>query len=217
MLSISKANHHLALDRARLQKAMEHAQKYMELSNATRQQCSEKVTLEFRRVAAPVRTSTKGFATKDPQLALNALSVIDVESDTLKVELAELGLIATKYCVRMASAKLCESRDGQAALYPSPKAAAMMAAQTVRYIFDVACELATSDPERFSLVGLEWHTPQSVLKGRESRGAGIVAYSDDARALVATALALAKDRVLARVEAARRYEAEMAATASAGE
>ena len=216
-MSISKANHQLALDKARFERAMAHAHERMELANAKRKQCSEKISLEFRRVPAPARTSTKGFAAKDPKLALNALSSIDVESDALKVELAELDLIATKYCVRTASNKLCESRDGRVALYSSPKAAAMMAAQTVRYIYDVACELVCSNPEQFSLDGLEWHTPQSVLKGRESRGAGIVAYTDGARALVAAASALAKERVVARVDAARKYDAEMAATASAAE
>ena len=54
-----------------------------------------------------------------------------------------------------------------------------------------------------------------MLKGRETRGAGIVMYSEATRELVKTALATAKERVGKRVEAATQYQSEMEATAAA--
>lgn len=94
--------------------------------------------------------------------------------------------------------------EAGAALYPSMRASAMMAATTVRYIFDLAVELATAHPEQYAEArrSLEWQTPQQMLKGRETRGAGIVMYSEATRELVKTALATAKERVGKRVEAA---------------
>ena len=90
----------------------------------------------------------------------------------------------------------------------------MMAAKTVRYIYEVALELAVADPERYNGARrvIEWHTPQQILKGRDSRGAGIVMFSNEAFELVKTALATATERVAKRVDASTTYKSEMEAT-----
>ena len=98
--------------------------------------------------AAPVRTSGKNFGAKDPQLALIALGCIELESDAVRLELTNVGLVVRKYCVRSLAERLARaSEPGAAPPFVSIKAANMFAATAVRFLYDVACEMAEADPE----------------------------------------------------------------------
>jgi len=130
-----------------------------------------------KHVPAPDRTSTKGFAAKDPWLALAALECVDIEIEATTHTFEELGVAVFKYSVRTLSARLTQPlSDTQASLFLSMRSSALMAAKTVRHVYEVALELATIDPEQYleASQSLEWHGPQSMLKGRETRGAGVV-------------------------------------------
>ena len=93
----------------------------------------------------------------------------------------------------------------------------MMATKTVRFVFDVACELATNSPQDHAdaYKALVWASPQSIIKGRETRGAGILTYSDAAFELLKVALTTAKARVQERVNAEDKYACAMDATIAA--
>ena len=220
--TLCKSNWTMAIAKQKVLKAQERADKAAEVAAAARKRAyDEMMSTGFaKQAAAPTRTSTKSFAAGDPAHALAALECVDLIGDTTTHDFNELGVVACKYSVRAASLRMTHpATDAQAPLYPSMRASAMMAAKTVRYIYDVALELATTQPERFAEAqrALEWHSPQQVLKGRETRGAGIVMYSDATRELVETALATAKDRVGKRVAAAALYKSEMEVTVAAAE
>ena len=162
--------------------------------------------------AAPSRTSTKAFAAKSPRHGLAVLQCIDLTAIT-KQEYAQLDMVAYKYNVHTLSEVLA---TGEGALYKSARAASMMAATATRYVFEVACELAAgSEEDAGGQRALVWHTPQSMLKRRETRGAGVVTNSDAAMALLKKALVVATERVKERVDAADKYEQAMSATAAA--
>ena len=157
------------------------------------------------------RTSTLAFAHKDPTAALAALECVDM-ADATPHEFTDLGVCVYKYNVRSTSEKLVAK-----SIYPSTKASAMIAAKATRCVFEMAIEMANELVETNSKVRNEisWHTPQQMVKGRETRGCGIVMYSDDALALVKQALEAAKERVSRCVDAANVYTREMTATAAA--
>lgn len=168
--------------------------------------------------AAPKRTSAKNFGAKDPSLALAALGCIDLESDTLRFELRNIDHVLHKYCVRSLSEKLTRADElGSTPAFVSVKAASMMAATTVRFLFDVACELREAQPERHAEAKLQWHDCQKMLKNdRSTRGVGIVAYTEAAMALLKDAQTAARAKVQAKVDAKQAYEAAMRAAGDAG-
>jgi hypothetical protein len=218
--TLCKANFTMQLASKKALKAQARAVLATEAANVARKRAREEMmsTGVAKHVAAAARTSTKGFATTDPAHALGSLACIDLDGDVAKYDFSELGVTAYKYSVRAASEKMTQTAMGRhVALYPSMRASSMMAAKTVRYIYDLALEIATSEPDQYAEArrGLEWHTPQQMLKGRETRGAGIVLYSAATLELVKTALTTAKKRVGRRVEAADKYESEMEATVAA--
>ena len=151
------------------------------------------------------RMSSKGFATKDPRLALNILQRMHVDA-MQSYTFDMLGITSHKYHVSSLGQKLVD-----ASMYPTLRAAAMPAKQAIRSLYEVAME--TGDETTRKL--LCWHTAQQLLQGRASRGAGIVAANEDAKALLATALATCVERVEKRVEAAEQYMRVMSATADA--
>jgi hypothetical protein len=156
----------------------------------------EMSTSVYPKVAAPKRTSTEAFATEDPKHALTVLDCIDV-NDASKQEFSELEVTTYKYYVRTLSEKLVA-----AALYKSVKCSAMMAAKAVRFVFDVACEISDDDETH----SLQWHSAQSMLKGRQTRGAGIVVQ---ARKLLNDAIQNAKLRLKNRIQASDEYRRVM--------
>ena len=83
--------------------------------------------------------------------------------------------------------------------------AAMPAAQAVRYLYEVAMEVGDASTREL----LCWNTAQQMLQGRASRGAGIVAANEDAKALLVRALAACVRRIEKRVESAEQYERDM--------
>ena len=218
--TLCKSNWTMAIAKQKVLKAQERADKAAEVAAAARKRAyDEMMSTGFtKQVAAPTRTSTKSFAAGDPAHALAALECVDLIRDATTHDFDELGVVAHKYSVRAASLRMTQpAMDVQAPLYPSMRASAMMAAKTVRYIYDVALELAATQPERFAEAqrALGWHSPQQMLKGRQTRGAGIVMCSDATRELVKMALVTAKDRVGKRVAAAAQYKSEMEATVAA--
>ena len=162
--------------------------------------------------AAPERTSGKHFGAKDPLLALTGLACIELESEAVRLELTNVDLVVRKYCVRSLAERLTQPPEpGAAPPFISVKAANMMAATTVRFLFDVACEMAEADPTRHEAKAqLQWHDCQKMLKNDKStRGVGIVAYTDAAMALLKDAQAAARDKIQVKIDAKRDYEAKM--------
>lgn len=211
-LAIGKANKAMILAKQKAARALKKAEIASVAAKMAQQRVLEEIEARApQRVAAPARTSTKAFAAKDPHQALAALECVDLNSTT-KHEFSQLQIVASKYAVRTLSEELAKTT------YGSTRASAMMATRTVRFVFDIACELAAEDPERNAVLNaLVWQSPQAVLKGRETRGAGIVAYSESALELLNTALAAAKARVKERVAAADKYASAMQATVAASE
>ena len=162
--------------------------------------------------AAPVRTSGKNFGAKDPQLALTALGCIELESDAVCLELTNVDLVVRKYCVRSLAERLTRaSEPGAAPPFVSIKAANMFAATAVRFVYDVACEMVVADPDGSDAKAHpQWHDCQKMLKNDKStRGVGIVMYTDAAMVLLKDALAVAREKVQAKIDAKATYEAAM--------
>lgn len=158
-----------------------------------------------RSTIVSARMSSKGFATKDPRLALKILRCMHV--DAMKQYTFDmLGITSHKYHVSSLCEKLVDS-----SMYPTIRSAAMPATQALRYLYEVAME--SGDETTRNL--LCWHTAQQLLQGRASRGTGVVAANDDAKALLATALAACVKRVEKRVETDEQYVRAMSATADA--
>lgn len=158
------------------------------------------------------RTSTRSFSAEPPKRALAALRCIDLERGPVTYEFAELGITAYKFSVRFVSEKMATFGADSAALsYPSVRAASLMAAKATRYVFDVALEIADSNTEQYidARKALAWHTPQMMIKGRETRGAGIAMYSVGALELLRAALQIALERVQARVDMEERHRQEV--------
>ena len=103
------------------------------------------------------------------------------------------------------------TEPGASPPFVSIKAANMFAATAVRFLYDVACEMAAADPERYEANALpQWHDCQKMLKNdKTTRGVGIVAYTDAAMALLKDALAVAREKVQAKIDAKATYEAAM--------
>lgn len=78
----------------------------------------------------------------------------------------------------------------------------MPAAQAVRYPCEVAMEVLDASTREL----LCWNTVQQMLQGRASRGAGIVAANEDAKALLVRALDGCVQRLVKHVESAEQYE-----------
>ena len=209
-LAIGKANKAMILAKQKAARALKKAEAASVAAKMAQQRVLEEIEARApQRVAAPARTSTKAFAAKDPHQALAALECVDLNSTT-KHEFSQLQIVASKYAVRTLSEALATT------MYGSVRASAMMATRTVRFVFDIACELAAEDPERNAVLNsLVWQSPQAVLKGRETRGAGVVAYSESALELLNAALTAAKVRVKERVAAADKYASAMEATVAA--
>ena len=218
--TLGKANWTMMVASQKAVKAQQRADKAAEAADASRKRAYDKMINvgSTKQLAASTRTSTKSFAAKDPAHALAALGCVDLDGELTVHDFSELGIIAYKYSVRTASKRMSRPpMDDQVALYPSARSSAMMAAKTVRYVYDLALQLATTQPEQYAEARrtLEWHSAQQVLNGRETRGAGIVMYSEKSLELVKVALAKAKERVGKRVEAGAQYETEMVATSDA--
>jgi len=162
--------------------------------------------------AAPERTSGRNFGAKDPHVALTALGCFELESDAVCLELTNVGVVVRKYCVRSLAERLTRATEpGASPPFVSIKAANMFAATAVRFLYDVACEMAAADPERYEANALpQWHDCQKMLKNdKTTRGVGIVAYTDAAMALLKDALAVAREKVQAKIDAKATYEAAM--------
>lgn len=211
-MAISKVNKAMILAKQKADRALKKAEAASAAAELAQKRVLEEIVVsDPLRVAAPARTSTKALAAKDPREALAALECVDLNAMT-KHEFSQLQIIASKYAVRTLSEALATTTHG------SVRASAMMATRTVRFVFDIACELAAEDPERSAVLSsLVWQSPQAVLKGRETRGAGIVAYTESAFDLLKTALTAAKARVKERVAAADKYASAMEATVAASE
>lgn len=161
---------------------------------------------------APERTSGKHFGAKDPLLALVALGCIELESDALRLELTNVDLVVSKYCVRSLATRLTqEPEPGAVPPFVSVKAANMMAATAVRFLFDVAGELVEADAKLHEAKArLQWHDCQKMLKNDKStRGVGIVAYTEATMALLKEALIVARERIQVKIDAKVAYEAAM--------
>ena len=86
----------------------------------------------------------------------------------------------------------------------------MMAAMTVRFLFEVALELSKADSERYGNARLEWHDCQKMIKNdRSTRGVGIVTYTDAGTALLKDALQAARAKIQRKIDAKKQYEASM--------
>ena len=53
------------------------------------------------------------------------------------------------------------------------------------------------------------HGPQKMLKGRETRGVGVVWYGEDAKQLLQDALAKGRERVIRKVEMDKAYKSSL--------
>lgn len=158
---------------------------------------------------APTRTSIKAFANKDPRQALAVLQCIDLSAMKAR-EYEQLDVVVHKYNVRTLSEALTIGD-----LYKSVPSASMMASMTVRYVFEVACELANNSEEYTEAKrALVWHEAQHMVKTHDTRGVGVVANSDAAMELLKQALVVAMTRVQERVAAADEYETAMDTTAA---
>lgn len=161
---------------------------------------------------APGRTSGKRFGVKEPQLALNSLGCIELESDAVRLDFVNVGLVVRKYCVRSLAVRLTQACEpGAAPPFVNIKAANMLAATAVRFLYDVACELAETAPEGHdAMAQLQWHDCQKMLKNDKStRGVGIVVYTEAAMTLLKDALPVARDKVQVKIDAKNTYEAAM--------
>lgn len=198
--TIAQINRRVALARERAQKAAAIADTTALHENAQLVRAGVK-----RTVLVSVRMSSKGFGDRDPRHALKILRLLDVDAMEA-YKFAMLDLTSYKYHVSTLAAKLVD-----ASVYSSLRSAAMPAAQAVRYLYEVAMEIGDKSTREL----LCWNTAQQMLQGRASRGAGIVAANEDAKALLATALATCVRRIEKRVESAEQYERDMSATAAA--
>lgn len=211
-LTTGKANWSVNIAAKKAALLMQKAQAAALAVETARKRAYDEMTASSVQIAVPAkaRTSTQAFATKDPRHCLEVLGCVDLNAMKTQ-EYAQLDLVAHKYSVLT----LSEALAGEARLYKSIPAASMMAATTVRYVFDVACELAAnSEDYAEAKSSLAWHTPQEMLKKRETRGAGVVANSAAAVKLLEKALVVAKKRVQERVEAGEKYDMAMGATAA---
>lgn len=141
-------------------------------------------------------SSIKGFGDKDPRHALKILRLLSV--DAMKAYMfAMLGLTSYKYHMSTLAEKLVD-----ASIYPSLRSAAMPAAQAVRYLYEVAMEVGDASTREL----LCWNTAQHMLQGHASRGAGIVAANEDAKALIVRALDACVKRLDKREQSAEQHE-----------
>ena len=206
---------HVALQKA--EKAAERARLAAAEAETVREQAREHMLSRGLKVqpAAPGRTSTKGFGSKDPALALTALGCLDFDRDMINQAYQHLNIVASKFCVRAVAERLAEPTGVPEGIFASPRAAAMMATKTVRFVFELACELAAADPDKYMEARslLEWHGAQKMLKSRETRGVGVVTYGDTAKDLLRDALHTARERVKRKVDADVQFESAMSATA----
>ena len=212
-LTLGKANWAMSVAQKKAERALKRAEDASAAVEAARKRAFDETVVPIpQSVAAPPRTSTKAFAAKDPHHALAALSHIDL-ADMIAHKFAHLQLSVSKYSACTLSKVLTD----QLPMYKSVHASAMMATRTVRFVFDVACELAANSPQELADAhkALVWASSQSILKGRETRGAGILAYSDAAVELLKTALETAKARVQDRVYASDKYASAMDVTIAA--
>ena len=199
-LSIAQINRRVALARERAQKAVALA------DNAALSENSQLVSVGVKKPSlVSTRMSSKGFAAKDPQLALMILRLMHVDA-MHPYTFDMLELTSYKYHVSSLAQKLVD-----ASVYPALRSASMPATQAMRYLYEVALEFG-DDSKRELLC---WNTAQQILQGRKSRGVGIVAANGDAKALLATALAVCVERVEKCVEAAEEYKRCMSTTANA--
>jgi hypothetical protein len=219
-----KSNWAAVVAQQKAEKAAERARLAAEQAEIVRDQAREQMLNRglTRQSVTPGRTSTKGFAAKDPALALAALNCLDFDNGMIEQPYPQLNIVASKYCVRVVAEQLAKPKDLPANplekhIYGSPRSAAMMATKTVRFVFEVACELAVADPDKYAEARrmLEWHDAQKMLKGRETRGVGVVVYGVAAKRLLHDALVKARERVQHKVEADEQYKEVMSATAGA--
>ena len=151
--SLCQANLKMQLASKKALKAQVRAELAVEAANVARKRAHDEMMSVgvTKPIAASNRTSTKSFAAKDPAHALAALGRVDLDGGSTAHDFSELGVVAYKYCVRTASEKMTRPiSEAGVALYPSMRASAMMAAKTVRYVFDLAVELATVQPDQYA-------------------------------------------------------------------
>jgi len=198
--SIAQINRRVALARERAQKAAAHA------DNTALSENNQLVSVGVKKQSlVSTRMSSKGFAAKDPQLALIILRLMHVDAmHSYTFDMLEL--TCYKYHVSSLAQKLVD-----ASVYPGWRSASMPATQAMRYLYEVALEVGDDSTREL----LCWNTAQQMLQGRESRGVGIVATNGDAKAFLATALAMCVERVEKCVEAAEEYKRCMDKTANA--
>lgn len=198
--TIAQVNRRIALARERAQRAVALA------DAAAFKQHAQIVRSGIKRASAvSPRMSSKGFGERDPRLALRIMRLLSVDEMAV-YKFALIGVTSYKYHVSMLASKLVET-----SMYASPRSAAMVAAQAVRFLFEVAMEVGDASICKH----LSWHKAQQMLQGRASRGTGVVAANEDAKELLATALAMCVQRIEKRVESEDEYEQEMSATAAA--
>jgi len=212
MLSICQQNVMIAFANKKALRARKQAEESDVDSAARKRFCVDVLSTTKPVRLTAVRTSTLSFAAEPPTRALAALRCMDLERGPVTYEFAELGITAYKFAVRSVSERMATfGADSATLFYPSARAASLMAAKATRYVFDVAIEIAESNTEQYfeARKALVWHTPQMMIKGRETRGAGVAMYSAGALELLRAALQSALERVQARVDLEERHRQEV--------
>lgn len=196
-LSLARINRRVALAQARAERVAQQA------VQAAEKETARLLTAGVNRSSTvSSRMSSKGFAQRDPRKALEILRLVEIDAVT-SYTFDDLGLTSYKYHVGTLVQRLVAS-----SLYDSTRSAALPATQALRHLYKAAMEIGMKhDPSTQKL--LCWHGPQQLLQGRASRGAGIVAANESAKALLAGALEASMSRLEARADAADRYDAEM--------
>lgn len=202
--SVAQIAAHVAREQALLQARMERKQAELQASMERRT-----AALAETGVSNPVtvssRMSSKGFASKDPKVALQVLQLVNIDGMADLHTFDSIGIHAYKvHAEKLADRLVCVR------LYPTLRASRLAASQALRYVYEMA---QTSNGEDITK-HLCWQTCQQSIQGKETRGTGIVALNTDAKGALTTALSACIERVVRRVAAAAEYEKDMLATAT---
>ena len=208
MLSIAQQNARAASANRKAQRA----RKIADETDALRKRlCTNAPSTSASVRPSANRTSTASFSSESPQRALAALHCVGLDQSS-KHDFAAMGITAYKFHVRSVSESLAQPGvDSSPPLYPSARAASLAASKVTRCVFDTAVAIADADVDRYAVArkGLAWHTPQMMIAGRSTRGAGIAMYSEESLGLVRTALLTAKAHARVRVEMEERHQCEL--------
>ena len=130
------------------------------------------------------RMSSLGVLNRPPESVVDALRKVDFEDDLTKVYFTVPfnpdPVPIFKYRVIDLSTHLVED-----AVFENKASASIMSTQVIRYIYEVAIEM---NPKNWKPM-FGWHTGQQVVQGKNTRGAGIVAFSVEGLEMVKAAKA----------------------------